>query len=96
MSAPDNGGPHRAAAPGIAYKRELERLREQRRTPIATREYTIGGSIQYSVHKELDALRERSIARISNRLREVKAHLTNEFGVSQHRARAVKDFERSR
>lgn len=95
MSAPDNSGPTRERA-SIAFKGELERLREQRRTPELTPEYTIGGSAQYSVHKEVDARRERSIARISNRLREVKGHLENEFGVFQHRARAVKDFERSR
>lgn len=95
MSASDNGRPAQGRA-AIAFKGELERLREQRRTPELTREYTIGGSIEQSVHRELDAQRERDIARINNRLREAKGHANNEFGVSQHRARARRDFERSR
>lgn len=73
------------------FKRELEQLRAQRRTPALKPGYTIGGEIQRSVHKELDAAREKRI-----RLLEIRGHATNEFGVSQHRARAVKDFERSR
>lgn len=96
MSALKNGstGP---SASGIAYRRELERLRGERPTPTIGRDYTIGGSTEQAIHRELDALRERRIGVIENRLtREVKGHLENEFGISQQRDRAKKDFERSR
>lgn len=73
------------------FKRELEQLRAQRRTPALSPSYTIGGEIQRNVHKELDALREKRI-----RLLEIRGHATNEFGVSQQRGHAKKNFERSR
>ena len=75
----------------ITAKRELERLRAERRAPALSLGCTIGGEIQRSVHKELDAAREKRI-----RLLEIRGHATNEFGVSQLKSRARRDFERSR
>ena len=97
MSAEKDDGPAEARdTPAIAYKRELEALREQRRKPTATLDCTIGGGSEQSLHRELDRLREQRIAVLDNRLRGVKGHIENEFAVSKEREHAKRDFGRSR
>lgn len=97
MSKPkETGRPAQPAGPEISYRPTLETLRAQRRAPVFELHHTIGGGIEQSVHHKLDALRERRIAVMDNRLREVKGHIENEFAVSNEREHARSDFERSR
>lgn len=80
----------------IKGKAELENLCQQRRTPIFTREYTIGGGLEAAVHSEDDRKRELRIGVIENRLSGIRGHAENEFACAQLQSRACRDFERSR
>lgn len=96
MSTETVGGAERAAAPKPAFLRELEALRAQRQPPTLERDYTIGGSVEQTVHREVSEQRETRITQMEARFRETRGHAANEFGVSQQREVAAKAFERSR
>lgn len=96
MSVEKHGGAERAAAPRPAFLRELEALRAQRQAPDRQLEHTIGGSVEQSVHREVSEQRETRITQMETRFKEIRSHATNEFGVSQQRDVASREFERSR
>lgn len=96
MSVETNGGASSAATPKPAFLRELEALRAQRQPPSLDREYTIGGTAEQSVHREVSEERETRITQMEARFRETRGHATNEFGVSRVREVASRDFERAR
>jgi hypothetical protein len=52
--------------------------------------------MEQSVHTTIDQRRETRIGVLESRLREVRGHAENEFGVAQAQGRARSDFERSR
>lgn len=90
------GASSSAAAPKPAFLRELEALRAQRQPPTLERDYTIGGTIEQSVHRSVSETRETRITQMEARFRETRGHATNEFGVSQQRDVPSRAFERSR
>lgn len=96
MSTETRGGASSAAAPKPAFLRELEALRAQRQPPAQGRGFTIGGTVEQSVHRTVSEVRETRITQLEARFRSVKGHAVNEFGVSQVRGVAARDFERSR
>lgn len=96
MSAEKVGGASSAAAPKPAFLRELEALRAQRQPPTLERDYTIGGSVEQIVHREVSEQRETRITDMETRFREMRGHASNEFGVSKQREVAARAFERSR
>lgn len=95
----ESGGASSAAAPAPArpaFFRELEALRAQREPPAPELGYTIGGSTEQSVHREVSETRETRIAQLETRFTEIRSHASNEFGVSQVRGAASRDFGRER
>ena len=88
--------PPDAARPEVAYKRMLETLRAQRDRPTFTRDYTIGGEVERTVHAEVATQRERRISFMETRLREAKGHIENEYGRMRRKGHSARDFERVR
>lgn len=84
------------AAMGPVTKDELERLKAEREKPVRTLDFTIGGTVEQTVHSDEQARRTAREAYIANRLERMRGRAENDFSKACVRGRAKDDFERSR
>jgi hypothetical protein len=84
------------SAPDFSHRATLERLCKQHSVPKLGLHPTIGGEIEFLVHRELREEREGRIEDMKKRLAEMRGHVENVFALAQLKTHASRDFERSR
>jgi hypothetical protein len=84
------------SAPDLAHRATLEMLRDQRAALDLKPRHTIGGEIEFLVHKELREEREGRIEDMTKRLAETQGHAQAAFTLGNLKSRTSRDFGRSR